>query len=99
MAEILGELREILQVSGVKDIFEFVAEFDQKKKPSSGPRAKSEQPELQRLQAEAERNKTEAARYREEYGVVVKQLEISRESVNNLEMQVTSLLYCYFSCM
>ena len=88
LAEILGELREILQVSGVKDIFEFVAEFDQKKKPSSGPRAKSEQPELQRLQAEAERNKVEAARYREEYGLVLKQLEISRQSGNNLEIQV-----------
>ena len=99
LSEILGELREILQVSGVKDIFEFVAEFDQKKKSGSSARAKSDQPELQKLQVEAEKNKVEAGRYREEYGVVVKQLEISRESVNNLEMQVTSLLYCYFSCM
>ena len=97
LSEILGELREILQVSGVKDIFEFVAEFDQKKKSGSSARAKSDQPELQKLQVEAEKNKVEAGRYREEYGVVVKQLEISRESVNNLEMQVTSLFYYYLS--
>ena len=88
LAEILGELREILQVSGVKDIFEFVAEFDQKKKSASSSRGKSEQFGLERVQAEAEKNKVEAARYREEYGVMVKQLEISRQSVNNLEMQV-----------
>ena len=88
LPEILGELREILQVSGVKDIFEFVAEFDQKKKSSSSSRGKSEQSGLERLQAEAEKNKVEANRYREEYGVLVKQLEISRESVNNLELQV-----------
>ena len=88
LSEILGELREILQVSGVKDIFEFVAEFDQKKKPNSS--SKSDKSDLARLQAEAEKNKVEASRYREEYGVMVKQLEISKESVNNLETQVMS---------
>ena len=88
LAEIVGELREILQVSGVKDIFEFVAEFDQKKKYTSSSRGKAEQSGLERLQTEAEKNKVEAARYREEYGVMLKQLEISRQSVNNLEMQV-----------
>ena len=88
LAEIVGELREILQVSGVKDIFEFVAEFDQKKKSTSSSRGKAEQSGLERLQTEAEKNKVEAARYREEYGVMLKQLEISRQSVNNLEMQV-----------
>ena len=93
LPEILGELREILQVSGVKDIFEFVAEFDQKKKSSSSSRGKSEQSGLERLQAEAEKNKVEANRYREEYGVLVKQLEISRESVNNLELQVILIFF------
>ena len=61
---------------------------DQKKKPNSS--SKSDKSDLARLQAEAEKNKVEASRYREEYGVMVKQLEISKESVNNLEMQVMS---------
>ena len=33
----------------------------------------------------------EASRYKEEYGVMVKQVDISRETVSNLELQVVDL--------
>ena len=86
LQELLAELRSILEVSGVKDIYDFVAEFDQQKKAgssSSQPRGQGQEDK-----AELERRQAEIRKYKEEYAVMVKQMEVSRDSVNSLELQV-----------
>ena len=44
--------------------------------------------ETDKFKAEAEKYKLESARYKHEHGVVIKQANISKETVNNLETQV-----------
>ena len=87
LQELLAELKGILEVSGVKDIYDFVAEFDQQKKNSSNQLQGSAQDD----KVELERRQAEINRYKEEYALMVKQMEVSRDSVNSLELQVSNV--------
>merc|ERR1719318_687727 len=46
---------------------------------------------IKQLENECQKLKAEASRYKHEYGVMVKQVEISRDTVNSLEAQVADL--------
>ena len=48
---------------------------------------------LEKLKVENEKIKTECSRYKHEYGVLVKQVDISKDSVNSLETQVNLFDY------
>ena len=99
LQDLLAELREMLQVSGVKDVTDFVAEFDQKKTVSSNSsNLRQPQRDKAELEMQLERREAEASRYKEEYAVMVRQMEVIRESVNNLELQVVrriARIHCY----
>ena len=103
LQQLLTELRDILKVSGVDDINEFVNEFDRRQKNNvKNYKIKYDESkvtdlktkvdyfkaETEKYKAEAEKYKLESARYKHEHGVVIKQANISKETVNNLETQV-----------
>jgi len=103
MENILADLRDILRVSGVDNIQDFVKKIDGKN--SDRDVAKTENScsnsnlvqqrdlelKLEKLKVENEKIKAECSRYKHEYGVLVKQVDISKDSVNSLETQVADL--------
>ena len=105
--ELLGELRDIVKVSGAKDVRDFLEEFEEPAKPVNTGKPKqvlkapnklcqkSDHSDLEakihHLENDSQKFKAEAGRYKHEYGVMVKQVEVSRETVNSLEAQVGDL--------
>ena len=96
--DLMIELRDLLKVSGVDNIHDFVNEFAKKSISKSQTTSKDLDIKIKDLQAHvekhqlaAEKYKVECNRYKHEYGVLVKQVDISKDSVNSLEAQVADL--------
>jgi len=104
--EILGELRDIVKISGIDQVHDFIDEID--KPVRSKGNSKPQEPKIplklcqkpdnsafetkiQSLENECQKYKAEAGRYKHEYGVMVKQVEISKDTVKSLEAQVNDL--------
>jgi hypothetical protein len=105
--EILRELRDIVEVSGIKDLHNFIEEFEAPAKPVITGKSKQAditpkhvfqkqyhldlEDKIRNLENECQKFRTEAGRYKHEYGVMVKQVEVSRVTVDRLEAQVADL--------
>ena len=104
--DILGELRDIVKISGVDQVHDLIDEIDApvkskgniKTQESKIPQKLCQKPDnsafetkIEKLENECQKFKTEASRYKHEYGVMVKQVEISKETVKSLEAQVNDL--------
>ena len=104
--EILGELRDIVKISGIDQVHDFIDEMDKpvKSKGNSKPQEQKiplklcQKPDnsafetkIDKLENECQKYRAEAGRYKHEYGVMVKQVEISKDTVKSLEAQVNDL--------
>ena len=101
LQHLLVELRDILKVSGSNNSLKnFINDLDKKNRSMIDKSRKTvdhsaEYEELQvkyaKMKVEAEKYKVESERYKHEYSVMVKQVDISKTSVQSLENQVLDL--------
>ena len=102
LQHLLVELRDILKVSGSNNSLKnFINDLDKKNNRSMIDKSRKtvdqsgEYEELQvkyaKVKVEAEKYKVESERYKHEYSVMVKQVDISKTSVQSLENQVLDL--------
>ena len=104
--DVLDELRDIVKISGIKEVHNFIDEIGAPVKTKKNaniqqpkvPRKACQKPDhsefetkIGKLENECQKYKTEVGRYKHEYEVMVKQVEISKDTVTSLETQVGDL--------
>ena len=114
---LLQELREIVNISGIKDVKDVVDGFgtsrDNRNTETSPMKLSSQwyrtnlEEKIHKLESDCLKYKDEADRCAHDNGVMSKQVEIGRETVNSLELQIVDLkkiisrlnYFCYITIL
>ena len=99
LKELVGDLKNILKVTGHENMQDFIADFDKKQKSKSSQippldntnKIKDLELKAEKCKLEAEKQRSEACRYKHECDVMVKQVNLSKESITSLETQIVDL--------
>ena len=96
--DLVGDLKSILKVTGHENLQDFISDFDKKKNEKSSKalsvhadKIANLETKVEKYKLEAEKQKNESSRYRHECDVLVKQVNISKESITSLETQIVDL--------
>ena len=99
LQDLVGDLRNILKVTGHENLQDFIADIDKKQKKKSSKVSLSDdankvtdlESKVEKYKLEAEKQKNDASRYKHECDVLLKQVSISKESLTSLETQIVDL--------